>query len=200
MARPASAGRQAAGNHIETERTGSDLDALPMIAENWNAVGVKTALKSMTRDAFWPRATGNHVQISVWGTDRGLEPFVRPIYVSVRRASWMAPAYGVWYKTGRQRRHQADGKLAEVQGLFDQFKATIDPTSRSSMGKQMVKTATEELWTIQTVGMSPVPRSSRTTSATCRTRFTQDWIIMSPGTLDPSHFFLQEVGGRQVDK
>ena len=169
------------------------MDALQLITENWNAVGVKTALKSMTRDAYWPRATGNQVQISVWGTDRGLEPFVDPVYIfPFDERSWMAPAFGVWYKTGGKDGIKPTGKMAEVQAMFDQFKLTIDPKKQIELGKQMVKTASEELWTISTVGMSPQPAIVKNNFRNVPAKFTQDWIIMAPGTLDPSHFFFKK--------
>jgi peptide/nickel transport system substrate-binding protein len=178
---------------IETQSAGTDLDAVQLVAENWNAVGVKTAVKSMTRDAYWPRATGNQVQIATWGTDRGLEPFVDPIYIfPFDERSWMAPAFGVWYKTGGKDGIKPTGKLAEVQALFDQFKGTVDQKKQLELGKQMVKIAVEEVWTIQTVGMSPVPVVVKNNFRNVPDKFTQDWIIMSPGTLDPSHFFFKK--------
>ena len=64
------------------------------------------------------------MQISVWSTDRGLEPFVDPIYVfPFDERSWMAPAFGTYYKTGGAQGIKPTGKLAEAQALFDQFKA-----------------------------------------------------------------------------
>jgi peptide/nickel transport system substrate-binding protein len=178
---------------IETERAGSDLDGLQLIVEGWNAVGVKTALKTMTRDAYWPRATGNQVQIAVWGTDRGLEPFVDPIYIfPFDERSWMAPDFGVFYKTGGAKGEKPTGKLAEAQQLFNQFATTIDPVKQNQIGKQLVKIAVEEVWTIQTVGMSPVPVIVKSNFRNVPEKFTQDWIIMSPGTLDPSHFFFKK--------
>ena len=178
---------------IETERTGAELDALNMIVENWNAVGVKTALKTMTRDAFWPRATGNDVQISVWSTDRGLEPFVDPIYLfPFDERSWMAPAYGTYYKTGGTAGIKPTGKLAEAQALFDQMKGTIDQAKFVELGKQIVKMAVEEVWTIQTVGMVPAPVVVMNNFRNVPEKYTQDWIIMAPGNLDPSHFFFKK--------
>jgi len=178
---------------IETERTGAELDALQLIVETWNAVGVKTALKTMTRDAFWPRATGNEVQISVWSTDRGLEPFVDPIYIfPFDERSWMAPAYGIYYKTAGAQGVKPTGKFAEAQALFDQFKATIDSAKQLEIGKQLVKMATEEVWTIQTVGMVPAPCIVKNNFRNVPEKYTQDWIFMSPGNLDPSHFFFKK--------
>jgi peptide/nickel transport system substrate-binding protein len=178
---------------IETERTGAEVDALQLIVENWNAVGIKTALKTMNRDAFWPRATGNQVQISVWSTDRGLEPFVDPIYIfPFDERSWMAPAYGTYYKTAGAQGIKPTGKLAEAQALFEQFKATLDPAKQIELGKQMIKMSVEEVWTLQTVGMSPVPTIVKNNFRNVPEKYTQDWIFMSPGNLDPCHFFYKK--------
>jgi len=179
---------------IETDRTsGSDLDALQLIVENWNAVGVKTALKTMARDLFWPRACGNEVQVSVWSTDRGLEPFVDPIYIfPFDNRSWMAPACGVYYNTGGKQGIKPTGKLAEAQALFDQFKATVDEKKQLELGKQMVKMAAEECWTICTVGMVPAPCVVKNNFRNVPEKYTQDWIYMSPGNLDPCHFFFKK--------
>jgi peptide/nickel transport system substrate-binding protein len=177
---------------IETERTGADLDGVQMVSEMWTAVGVKTAVNAMTRDAFWPRATGNEAQVTVWSTDRGLEPFVDPIYIfPFDERSWMAPAFGVYYKTGGEQGEQPEGELAEAQALFDEFKATVDPAKQLEIGKQLVKMATEEAWTISTVGMVPSPVVVMNNFHNVPENHTQDWIIMSPGTLDPSHFFFK---------
>jgi len=178
---------------IETDRTGAEVDALQLVVENWNAVGVKTALKTMNRDAYWPRATGNQVQIAVWSTDRGLEPFVDPIYIfPFDERSWMAPDYGIYYKTGGAKGTKPTGKMAEAQALFDQFKATVDPAKQLEIGKQLVKMSVEEVWTIQTVGMSPVPVVVKNNFRNVPEKYTQDWIFMSPGNLDPCHFFFKK--------
>jgi len=178
---------------IETERTGSDLDACQLVAEAWNAVGVKTAVKSMTRDAFWARAIGNQVQIATWGTDRGLQPFVDPIYVfPFDERSWMAPAWGTYYKTGGKQGEKPEGKLAESQALFEQFKATTDQAKQLEIGKSLIRLATEECWTICTVGMSPSPVVAKNNFRNVATKFTGDWIIMAPGTQDPCHYFFKK--------
>ena len=180
---------------IETDRNaGADLDTLQLVTENWNAVGIKAVLKPENRDLFWANATGNKVQISVWSTDRGLSPFVDPIYIfPFDNRSWMAPAFGVYYNTGGKDGIKPTGKLAEAQALYDQFKVTIDPAKQLELGKQMVKMATEEVWTIQTVGMLPsveVVKNSMKTNVP--EKYTADWIYMSPGNLDPSHWFFKK--------
>ena len=177
---------------IETERTGTDLDAIQLVSEMWTAVGVKTVVQTMTRDLFWPRATGNEVQISVWSTDRGLEPFVDPIYMfPFDNRSWMGPLFGVYYNTGGKDGEAPTGKMLEAQELYNTWKQTIDPEEQLAIGKQIVRIAVEEAWTISTVGMVPGPVIVKNNFRNVPQDYTQDWIYMSPGNLDPSHFFFK---------
>ena len=177
---------------IETERVGADLDALQLVAENWNAVGVKTVVKTETRDLFWPRATGNQIQVSVWGTDRGLEPFVDPIYVfPFDERSWMAPAFGTYYKTSGTQGIKPIGKLAESQVLYDQMKVTTDQTKLVDLGKQMIKIATEDAWTISLVGSVPAPTIIKNNMRNVPTTVTQDWIFFTPGNQKPYTFYYK---------
>lgn len=178
---------------IETERTGSQLDAVQLVAENWTAVGVKTVVKTMTRDLFWPRATGNEVQVSVWGTDRGLEPFVDPIYVfPFDERSWMAPAYGTYYKTAGKQGIKPTGKLAEAQAIYDQMKVTTDSAKFLELGKSLIKMVTEEAWTISTVGGVPAPTIINNKLGNVPEVVTQDWIFFSPGNQKPYTFYYKQ--------
>lgn len=178
---------------IETRDSGAGLDAIELVAADWTAVGVKTAVKTMSRDLYWPRATGNEVQIAEWETDRGLEPFVDPIYLfPFDERSWMAPAFGVYYKTGGAKGEKAIGKLAEAQQLYEQFKATVDRARQIEIGKQIVRMAAEEATTISTVGLVPVPAIVKNNFRNVPEKYTEDWIFMSPGNLDPSQFFFKQ--------
>jgi peptide/nickel transport system substrate-binding protein len=177
---------------IETERTGADLDAVQLVAEFWTAVGVKTTVKAGTRDLFWPRATGNEVQISVWSTDRGLEPFVDPIYIfPFDERSWMAPAYGTYYKTAGKQGIKPTGKLAEAQALYDQMKLATDQAKFLDLGKQLIKLVTEEAWTIQTVGGVPAVEILKTNMRNVPEKVTVDWIFFSPGNQKPFTFYYK---------
>jgi len=178
---------------IETNNTGAQLDATQLVAENWTAVGVKTAVKAMSRDLYWPRATGNEVQIATWSTDRGLEPFVDPIYIfPFDERSWMAPAYGTYFKTNGAQGIKPTGKLAEAQQLYLTMKSTTDQAKLVELGKQMIKMATEEAWTIQTVGGIPNPTLVAVSMKNVPEKVTADWIFFSPGNQKPFTFFYKK--------
>lgn len=181
---------------IETSGTGTGVvETLELVAENWNAVGVKTEVEISTRDIYWDRAGANEVMVATWTTDRGLVPMVDPIYqFPFDERSWMAPAYGVWYHTGGADGEEPPAFLKEVMDLYDEYKLTTDPAAQVEIGKQIVRLSTEGLWTLGTVGMVPNPVVVKNNFMNVDDNHTADWIIMTPGTMEPATFYFSDGG------
>jgi peptide/nickel transport system substrate-binding protein len=170
----------------------STLDATELVAEYWRAIGLNTSVELSTRDVYWPKACANEVMIATWSTDRGLVPMVDPIYqFPFDERSWMAPAYGIWYKTGGAEGEEPTPELKELMDLFDEYKVTVDPDAQTAVAKEIVRKTTTQLTVIQTCGMAPAPVIVRNNLHNVAREHTSDWIIMTPGTLDPSHFWLE---------
>ncbi len=180
---------------IEGQEATPYAPAFELIAEWWNDVGVKTQLNFQTRDAYWPRATGNEAMVATWTTDRGLVPMVDPIYqFPFDERSWMGPAFGIWYKSAGELGEEPPAFLKEAMDLYDEYKATSDPAAQVEIGKKIVRLSTEGLWTIGTVGMVPGPTVVKNNFMNVPETHTSDWIIMTPGTLDPAHFYFADGG------
>lgn len=180
---------------IETSGTGTGVQqTTDLVAEMWNAVGVKTQVNVMTRDVFWPRAGANEAMVTTWSTDRGLVPMVDPIYLMpFDERSWMAPAFGLWYKTGGAQGEAPNEELKAAMDLYDRYKQTTDPAEQVAIGKELVRLSTTRLWTLGTVGMVPNPVVVKNNFMNVDPVHTADWIIMTPGTLEPATFYF--VGG-----
>jgi peptide/nickel transport system substrate-binding protein len=180
---------------VETHFTsGPLLDSVELAAENWNAIGLKTAVQPKNRDVYWPRAGANEVMIAVWGTDRGLVPMVDPIYqFPFDERSWMGPSFGIWYKTAGAQGEEPTPEFKEMMALYDEYKVTVDPARQVEIGKELVRRSTENLYTIGTVGMNPgVVIIKDNFKNVIEDNFTSDWIIMAPGTQDPSHYYFAQ--------
>jgi peptide/nickel transport system substrate-binding protein len=184
---------------IETSGTGAgELDSYELITEEWNDIGLKTELKQETRDEYWARAGANEVMIGTWTTDRGLVPMVDPIYqFPFDTRSWMAPAYGQWYNTGGAQGEEPTDEFKEVMSLYDEYMRTTDPAQQLEIGKEIVQLATTKLWVIGTVGLVPTPVVVKNTFMNVAEHHTADWIIMTPGTQDPAHFYFSDGGASQ---
>ena len=178
---------------VETaSQSGPGLDGIEIVAENWNAIGLKTSVKTMTRDVYWPRATANEVMIATWGTDRGLVPMVDPIYqMPFDERSWMAPSFGIWYKSQGELGEEPTALFQEAMDLYDAYRGSIDADEQVQIGKDLVRLSTEQLFTIGTVGMAPsLVIIGDDFKNVIERNFVADWIIMAPGTQDPSQYYF----------
>jgi peptide/nickel transport system substrate-binding protein len=177
---------------IETSYTaGSQYDGVELVAEWWRAIGLDTRVETMSRDVYWPKACANEVMIGVWTTDRGLVPMVDPIYqMPFDERSWMAPAFGIWYKTGGADGEAPNPELQAMMDLYDQYRGTVDSAEQLRIGKEMVRMTTTNLNVIQTCGEAPGPVVVKNYFHNVSEDHTSDWIIMTPGTQDPSHYWM----------
>ena len=177
---------------IETSYTsGWQLDGIEMVIEWWKAVGLDTRVETMSRDVYWPKACANEVMIGVWSTDRGLVPMIDPIYqFPFDERSWMAPAYGIWYKTNGAEGEAPSAELKALMDLYNKFRSTVDPAEQLKIAKELVRQTTMSLSVIQTAGMSPGPVIVKDYFHNVGEDHTSDWLIMTPGTQDPSHYWM----------
>jgi peptide/nickel transport system substrate-binding protein len=181
---------------IETSYTSGPLnDGIELVAEYWRAIGLDTKVEAMSRDVYWPRAIGNEVMIATWSTDRGLVPMIDPIYqFPFDDRSWMGPAFGVWYKSGGKSGEAPSPALKELMDLYDQYRGTVDPQEQLKLAKEIVRKTTMSLNVIETAGMSPSPTIVSDNFMNVMDEHTSDWLIMTPGTMDPSHFWIKKDG------
>lgn len=179
---------------VETATTaGAGLDGIQLVVKDWQALGLKVDLKTMDRSLFWPRAIGNQIQVAVWGIDRGLEPMVDPIYqIPFDNRSWFAPQWGVYYNTSGKQGVKPEGSAAEVQKLYDQFKATVDGAKQVDIAKQICKTAADDVFAVGTVGMVPSIVVVKNNFMNVPESAVTDWIIFSPDNLNPFQFYFKK--------
>lgn len=178
---------------VATSHAPSIIDGIELSAENWRKLDLTVTVKTMTRDIFWPRACANESMIATWGGDRGLVPMVDPIYVMpFDERSWMAPSFGTWYKTGGKGGEAPSAEMKELMDLYDAYRGTVDAVKQVEIGKQIVRLTTERMNVIGTVGMTPVLVVVKNNFHNVAQKHTSDWLIMTPGTQDPSHYWMEQ--------
>jgi peptide/nickel transport system substrate-binding protein len=177
------------GNSQDPQAT---RDARELVAEYWRAIGLNTSVEETTRDIYWPRAVANEVMIATWGTDRGLVPMIDPIYqFPFDERSWMGPAFGIWYKTQGAEGDEPTPELKELMDMYDAYRGTADPDEQLQIARDIVRKTTEQLNVIQTAGMAPAPVIVKNNFHNVGKDHTADWLIMTPGTQDPSHYWIE---------
>ncbi|NJN84049.1 MAG: hypothetical protein HC802_18450, partial [Caldilineaceae bacterium] len=179
---------------IETESSGANLDAMELIVEQLNDVGLATTLKSMNRDLYWPRAIGNQVMINVWGTG-SIFPLMNPDnLLAFNEKSFWGPQYGIWYQTGGTSGEEPPDYIKEGQEIYSQILKTADSEAQAELGKELVRNATENMWAINVVGRMPGPVvvKNNMKNVWATPDYTASWIAMSPGNQNPATYYFED--------
>lgn len=169
----------------------ASTDEVQLVVSYWNAVGVKTSLSLLNRDIYWPKACSNEVQVAIWTESRAIDPMVDPIWIfPFDERSWMAPAFGTWYKSGGKLGEEPSEEFKKMMDLYDEFKVTVDPDRQMEIAKELVEWNAENVYVIGTVGLIPNVVVVKNNFKNVPETYTTDWIYMAPGALDPSHFYF----------
>ena len=170
------------------------VDALELIVEMLNAIGLNTTLKTMNRDLYWPRAIGNEVMINVWGTG-SIYPLMNPDnLLAFNEKSFWGPQFGIWYQTGGAAGEEPPDHIKVGQQIFNQILVETDSARQAELGRELVRNATENLWVINVAGRSPVPVLVKNNfkNVWVGPDYTASWIAMSPGNQNPATYYFDE--------
>jgi peptide/nickel transport system substrate-binding protein len=180
---------------IESSDTaGPNLDALELIVEQLNDVGLSTTLKTMNRDLYWPRAIGNEVMINVWGTG-SIFPLMNPDnLLAFNEKSFWGPQFGIWYQTNGASGEEPPEHIKAGQAIYNEILSTVDSERQAELGRELVRDATENMWTINVVGRAPLPLVVKNTmkNVWATPDYSASWIAMSPGNQNPATYYFDE--------
>lgn len=180
---------------VESSNTdGAGLDALELIVEQWNDIGLNTTLKTLSRDLYWPRAIGNEVMINVWGTG-SIFPLMNPDnLLAFNEKSFWAPQFGIWYQTGGAAGEEPPEHVKVGQQIYDEILRTVDAEAQAELGKELVRDATENMWVINVAGRAPVPLVVKNNFKNVWTGpdYTSSWIAMTPGNQNPATYYFDD--------
>ncbi len=126
-----------------------------MIKEDWAQIGIFANVVEQERTLVEQRRAANELQIFFWQNDGTDELYLYPYHaLPVADTSGTGPAIGNWYASGGAAGIEpTDPKVKEVLDLFSQgLKGT--PEERITIGQEIWKIITDEVWTIGTVGQS----------------------------------------------
>lgn len=123
-------------------------DAVELTKGYWEAVGVKTSLRSEERSLFWTRIDGNEHQVAIWGGMCSA--------IVVENIGWLtaysASEYDRWYKSGGEAGEKPTGDIAKLYELWDKVKVATDEKERDRLIEETVNLHIKNIWAIGTVG------------------------------------------------
>ena len=136
--------------------------SMELVTSYWNAVGIDVRPRLIDRGLQLARAMSNEFVMTLWHADRttdilfpGNPDFWVPRKIAASLAMWSE--WSRWYLTNGKKGERPPPEIVELQRIADEFSMTMDPVRRVQLGKQILATNAEKLWTIGTVGLAPQP-------------------------------------------
>jgi peptide/nickel transport system substrate-binding protein len=137
-------------------------DAMTLVAEDWEAVGIRTIVNSITRDEWTANLDERNYDATVWTGEGGFgDEFVAVqsyLAAGPSGGAYWARAWSNWYDTRGtgEEAEEPPAIVSQQHDLYDQFLSTPDEAARDEIFRQILQIAKEQFWLIGTV-RSPGP-------------------------------------------
>jgi peptide/nickel transport system substrate-binding protein len=134
-----------------------------LVIEQWRQnLGIEATLKEYSADLMSTRVQANDIQMNLGDCDNAMDiMFILTPYWSVPMNwgwewSWDS-LWGNWYQTNGKEGEEPPQEQKDLLTKWEQMKATLDENERTRLGKEILAAQAENLWTIGSVGLAPVP-------------------------------------------
>ncbi|MBU2981393.1 ABC transporter substrate-binding protein [Lentibacter algarum] len=146
---------ETAGERPEVE------DALQIISDTWNDIGVELVIRRLDRDILRNRVYAGQAMAAAWyGWDNGLpQPDTPPYYVAPRQQEFLSwPKWGQHFQSGGRLGEKPDLPAAiRLMELADDWAQTADTQLRSRIWQEMIDIHADQVFAIGLLNGAPQP-------------------------------------------
>ncbi|MDT8391037.1 MAG: ABC transporter substrate-binding protein [Lentisphaeria bacterium] len=135
---------------------------MELVCSHWLDVGIDIKLKEINRGLQSARARSNAMQMTIWHADRStdilfplLPSWYVPMYISWDEARWTP--WSRWYLSHGEQGEEPIPEARDLQIWWDEMRGSVDPARRVELGKRILRSQAENLWSIGTIGLAPQP-------------------------------------------
>ena len=170
-------------------------DISELVAEYWQAVGVRARMRILERSLFFARVNANDVDATAWSIDWTLHILVSPrrFVPEAPNGSRYAPAVGEWVATNGASGEEPWGDLRRVIDLYNEAVKTVDEQHQRELVREILRINAENVWTIGTVGEGPSAMGIAIVGNHFRNvpeNAVSDVILLSPRNTNPEQYFM----------
>ena len=135
---------------------------LELVALYWREIGIDLRLKIVDASLQSERALSNKMQMTVWHADQVTDILlpINPTWwapISSSRSNTLWNNWARWYLTDGRLGTEPPANMRELQRWAYEMFTTVDSARRQELGKKLLASNAENLWTIGTVGLAPQP-------------------------------------------
>lgn len=172
---------------------------MELVTTYWRRVGVDLHLKLVESGLQNRRARGNLMQMTLWHADRTTDilfptqPFwFVPMHRGWEECHWTP--WATWYLSSGE---QGETPPAEIRQLIDwwvEMTTSTDEVRRVELGKAILRSQADNVWTIGTLGLAPQPVVVSDALHNVPTRGYWGWDNRMTLPYHPETWFLQATG------
>ena len=135
---------------------------LELVTSYWREVGLDIRLKQVDAALQTSRATAGLMEMTVWHADRTTDilfPFQPQWYVPMH-LGWEESHWNDWsryYLSDGKQGERPPPKILQLQDWWREMIATTDGERVTELGKLILKSTADNLWTIGIIGLAPHP-------------------------------------------
>jgi|Wag4MinimDraft_15_1082655.scaffolds.fasta_scaffold00303_4 peptide/nickel transport system substrate-binding protein len=170
-------------------------DALEMIANQLQKVGIKLNLRPLERSLRYSKCEAGDYEITEWSFDKCVAAIYAPYRILglMYDGTW-APLYARWYisggKAGEEPPEGSD--MRKLYEIWDKVQTTVDEQERNELFKQIIELHKKNLWVIGIVGEGTVFGVVKNNVGNVPDGLLWDDPLRSPKNARPEQFFFKE--------
>ncbi len=167
-----------------------------LVKEYWKEIGIDLLIRLVSGELLSVRVMANEVQMGLWHADRcgflfDTEPFwFVNMYYGIAMNSY--PLWSQWYYTDGEKGEEPPEELKENVRRWEIMKTTMDEEERVRLGKEILASQAENLWTIGTVGLAPQPIIVRNNLRNVPENAVLGWDYFWTLPQKPEQYFLKQ--------
>ncbi len=170
------------------------VDSLELIANDWNAVGVRTEVDLFERSLFFERSNGNQHMLSFWQMDTSAFPFSANPKTQPSKASGITDwgrLWITWYQSGGEQGEEPPQWVKDLEELHVRG-GTVGPEEQVAIAQEIYDFWGRELIHIGTVGLNPNVFIKNANVRNFPEVVGNDWPLRTPGNINPEQIFIAE--------
>jgi peptide/nickel transport system substrate-binding protein len=172
-----------------------DEDAVIRVQTYWNAIGVKTNVKSVQRALYQEHVNNGDIQIGQWGFDRCSVVKADPgrWIATIPDGPW-APTYGNFYLQNTLKKDEPpqDHPIRKMWALWDQTQVEPDEVKRNALFQQLLGIHKQAPYAIGVVGEKVQPVIVSNSFHNMPDGYIADDTLRDYGLVNPSQFFIKK--------
>ncbi len=172
------------------------LPNVELVTQHWQELGINVTSKEISGDLSGQRAPANLMDANLWHGDKATDilfpinaQFLVPYSPGWERTLW--PAWSRWFQTDGDAGEEPPAEIKKLNGWWNEMLTEPDDEKRIKLGKKILSSQAENLWTIATVGGAPWPAVIDNDLRNIPDQVFWVWDTLWTTTRDPEQFYFE---------